>query len=302
MLIRGLLLLIVIATPLSAQRVVLGAHVAGQEFVLTRDSLPARTSASPGLREHLTWHSAQPGLAWSELSLRAGRLRIAVRAILVRIDPQLYDFDLALLTRTNGMTGAWTVDSVDSDVAFAVNAGQFKETGPWGWLVMQSYERRDPGFGPVSIGLAYDTAHVLRWVSVKDLVRARKDRSIVWAFQTYPLLISDGNVPPLLRHGDEVNRAHRDARLILGQTADGALFFLLTRYDALGAVAGRVPIGLTVPESVLLAGALDFRHAVMLDGGLSAQLLVRDSTGIAQVWRGTRQVPLGLVARPRTNR
>jgi hypothetical protein len=43
-------------------------------------------------------------------------------------------------------------------------------------------------------------------------------------------------------------------------------------------------------------GALGARRAVLLDGGLSAQLLVRDAAGDVRRWPGLRQVPLGLVA------
>jgi hypothetical protein len=46
-------------------------------------------------------------------------------------------------------------------------------------------------------------------------------------------------------------------------------------------------------------GALGCRRAVMLDGGLSAQLLLRDADGTAHRWDGLRRVPLGLVAMPR---
>jgi hypothetical protein len=38
---------------------------------------------------------------------------------------------------------------------------------------------------------------------------------------------------------------------------------------------------------------------VMLDGGLSGQLLVREAGGGEREWKGLRRVPLGLVAVPR---
>ena len=40
-------------------------------------------------------------------------------------------------------------------------------------------------------------------------------------------------------------------------------------------------------------------QALLLDGGISGQLLVRDSSGAARVWPGSRSVPLGLVGRTR---
>jgi exopolysaccharide biosynthesis protein len=73
---------------------------------------------------------------------------------------------------------------------------------------------------------------------------------------------------------------------------------LLTRYDALGGAVSRIPIGLTVPESTVLIRAVGARHAVMLDGGVSAQLLLRGEDA-THVWRGMRNVPLALIATPR---
>ena len=46
-------------------------------------------------------------------------------------------------------------------------------------------------------------------------------------------------------------------------------------------------------------GALGCRQALLLDGGISGQLLVRDSSGAARVWPGSRSVPLGLIGRTR---
>lgn len=73
----------------------------------------------------------------------------------------------------------------------------------------------------------------------------------------------------------------------------------LTRFDALDGVLDAIPLGLTTPQTAALMGALGCSRAVMLDGGISSQLLVRDSAGGAQRWPGIRRVPLGLVAIPR---
>ena len=73
----------------------------------------------------------------------------------------------------------------------------------------------------------------------------------------------------------------------------------MTRFDALGGALDRVPFGLTTPEMAAVMGAAGAIDAVMLDGGISAQLLVRDAAGVAHTWLGTRKVPLGLIAYPR---
>jgi hypothetical protein len=46
-------------------------------------------------------------------------------------------------------------------------------------------------------------------------------------------------------------------------------------------------------------GALGCARAVMLDGGISAQLALREAGGREHRWRGWRAVPLGLVVRGR---
>lgn len=249
----------------------------------------------------LRWRPLQAGLSWTDFQVHAGSWKLPIRVIVARVRPDAFDLRLVLATTSNRMTGSWNVDSVPPAGAIGFNAGQFKETGPWGWLVMHARELRDPGYGPLSAGIAIDSTGAVRWIDHTQLAKARNDRRIVFAFQSYPVLLKNGRAPPLLFSSDDVDRKHRDARLILGELPDGSLIIALTRYDALGGAAERVPIGLTVPESVVMMQSLGTRNAVMLDGGISAQLVLRDSTGTAQVWKGLRNVPLGFIAIPRKN-
>jgi exopolysaccharide biosynthesis protein len=123
------------------------------------------------------------------------------------------------------------------------------------------------------------------------------------AFQSYPALLAGGAVPaPLQASGRGIDVAHRDARLALGTLPDGRLLVALTRFDALAGVLDVVPAGPTVPEMAAVMGALGARDAVLLDGGISAQLLLRDGAGDdapPHRWPGLRSVPLGLVATAR---
>jgi exopolysaccharide biosynthesis protein len=96
-----------------------------------------------------------------------------------------------------------------------------------------------------------------------------------------------------------VEVGHRDARLALGTLDDGRIVVALTRFDALGESLGRIPFGLTSQEMAAVMGALGCRQALLLDGGISGQLMVRDADGGARTWPGTRSVPLGLVGRVR---
>jgi hypothetical protein len=78
------------------------------------------------------------------------------------------------------------------------------------------------------------------------------------------------------------------------------LLVAMTRFDAVGEIAGGVPIGPTTPEMAAIMGALGASDAVMLDGGISAQLLLRDIASRTELrWRGVRKVPLALIARAR---
>jgi Phosphodiester glycosidase len=188
---------------------------------------------------------------------------------------------------------------VTPNVAMAMNAGQFKETGPWGWLVLDGEEQRNPLRAPLGIGIRIDTAGRIRWVPPGLEASMRGNRATAFAFQSFPLLFYDRRIPPVLRDASLMNLGHRDARLVMAEGDDGTLLFVLTRYAGLGRVAERVPIGLTTPEAIALVAALGARHAVMLDGGVSAQLLLRDARGEATRWPGLRKVPLALVAEPR---
>jgi exopolysaccharide biosynthesis protein len=121
-------------------------------------------------------------------------------------------------------------------------------------------------------------------------------------FQSYPTLLSnDGTVPSALRSGEGgLSLTHRDARLALGETRDGLLLIVLTRFDAMGEITGSIPLGPTTPEMAAIMGGLGAKDAVMLDGGISAQLLLRDPARAAPLrWPGWRRVPLALIARAR---
>jgi hypothetical protein len=285
----------------------LRVHVPGRAPVAwwRADRAPARwTAADARLAGAVRWKAAAPGLETAELVLGApGEGGIAalgrVRLVLARVDPARH----ALRLVAGSPPGSpWNVDLAPADARLAVNAGQFTEDGPWGWLVHDGRERQAPAAGPLSAALVVGADGAVRIADAAELPAARADaaRGLVReAVQSYPaLLAGDGEVPaPLRAPGRGVDLEHRDARLAVGTLRDGRLLVVLTRFDALGRGAlARVPLGLTVPEMAAVTGALGASRAVLLDGGLSAQLLVRDAAGAVRRWPGLRQVPLGLVA------
>lgn len=203
---------------------------------------------------------------------------------------------LSLDTATRGGRRAWTLDRAPRDAAVAVNAGQFVADLPWGWVVLGGRQYLPPGRGPLATTVAIDAAGRVTWHhggSTPALGGVR------WAFQSYPTLVAGGAVPiPLTRADGGLDVGHRDARLALGARPDGSLVIAMTRFGALGGRLGFLPFGLTVPEMAGVMGALGAAEAVLLDGGISAQLQVRRADGGVDRWSGVRSVPLALVAVP----
>ncbi len=256
------------------------------------------TAADAGLIGLVTWHPGQPGggVEWATLPITGQGEAYALTLVLARIDPQAVSFHLVWDIEQD--RAAWTVDRADG-AALALNAGMFVEQLPWGWVVSDGRERLPPGHGPLSSALVGLADGRLAWIDGDDVSKWRgpAERDLRFAFQSYPtLLADDGVVPAALRNG-AINDTHRDARLALGLDRQGRLLVALTRLDIPIPGADRVPFGLTVPEMAAVMGALGAQHAMLLDGGISAQLTVSDSTGHARVWKGLRKVPLALVAR-----
>ncbi len=260
----------------------------------------------------LSWHAGQRGIAWSELPLRGDGEAWRTRAIIVRMDPTQLRFALdTAFTHRRDRNGAvmrsarWQVSRASAPSILAVNAGQFDATLlgtlPWGWVVLGGREWRPPGIGPLSTAVVMDSAGTVRLLPPTALADGSRARGVAYAFQSFPTLLDgDGEVPSLLRGiGTGVDLTHRDARLAIGVTRDRHVLLVMTRFDAFGPVLGAAPFGLTTPEMATLMGALGCSRAVMLDGGISAQLQLKDARGGLQQWPGWRHVPLGLVVRPR---
>lgn len=264
------------------------------------DAAPARWAvpdAPAVLARGAHWKRAAPGVEWAELELAGTGEAWRTKLVVARLDPA--QLRLALVA-SNGGRADWRVEQAAAEAAFAINAGQFIESMPWGWVMLDGDERLSPMHGPLSTAVVIDSAGAVHWLHGDSLWRARP-RGARWAFQSYPTLLSGGDVPAALRNdGGALDVTHRDARASIGRLADGRLIVALTRFDALGGSLGFVPFGLTVPEMAAVMGALGARDAVLLDGGISAQMLVREDGGTPHRWSALRAVPLALVAYPRS--
>lgn len=260
-------------------------------------------SADTLVARAVAWRTTGPGVELGELQLAGSGEAWRTRVLLVRVDPARVRLALATRAGAGGAHLPWTIDDAPVGALLAVNAGQFDRAGPWGWVVLDGVERRAPGAGALAAAVTLDTAGRLAIVPADSIAAARGRADVREAFQSYPLLLGGrGEVPPALRRpGSGVDLAHRDARLALGVLRDGRVLLALTRFDALGGALDELPFGLTTPETAALMGALGCARAIMLDGGISAQLRVRDADGEAQAWHGLRAVPLGLVGVARTS-
>jgi len=232
---------------------------------------------------------------WGELQLRGADEAWRTRLVLVRVDPRRVDLSLdPAFTRSRD----WTIGDAREDAVLALDAGQFRASLPWGWVVTGGREVLAPQYAPLAGAVVVHPDGQVRIVSPDSVAAERRRGTAREAFQSYPMLLNKGRVPvPLTQAGLGVDLGHRDSRLALGTLPDGRVIIALTRFDALGQKLGRIPFGLTSPEMAAVMGALGCRQALLLDGGISGQLLVRDSAGAARVWPGIRRVPMGLVGR-----
>lgn len=246
----------------------------------------------------VAWRPVAPGVEQGEMTLRGGNAVWRLRVILVRMDPALLAFRVVVPPRRDdGFSGRWSVDEAPDDALVAVNAGQFTG-GPWGWLVQGGVRRQPPGSGALAPGVAFEAGGRVELVPPDSL------HAVGWAqegFQSYPTLLEgDGRVPGALRaSGLGVDLTHRDSRLALGVLRDGRVVLALTRFVGLGELLEVVPFGPTTPEMAALMGALGCSRAVLLDGGISGQLLVRGD-GSVRRWTGLRKVAAGLVVTSRS--
>jgi hypothetical protein len=243
----------------------------------------------------VAWKRVAAGVEWSEIVLAGSGEAWRTRVIVARVDPRQVRLRLDTAFSRGG-AARWTIDRARPADVFAINAGQFLQSMPWGQVVLGGSQWLGAGRGPLASTVAIDSSGAVSLVHARG-VDARRTS---WAFQSYPTLLREGTVPVELQEaGRGIDVEHRDARAAIGVMADGRVLVALTRFDALGATLGFVPFGLTVPEMAAVMGVLGARDAVMLDGGISGQLLLRDANGTTHAWHGSRNVPLALVGAPR---
>jgi hypothetical protein len=275
-----------------------GAHtIASAQGVSRAVILPADCRVAPraAVMPDLKWSGST--VKWSQWSVSLGARRIPARVIIVQFDPRTVSLALEVARRDNAVA-PWSIDEAPADALIAFNAGQFTDDGPWGWVVHRGREWQAPGTGTLAGALIVDSSGSADIIDANDIVRMRESKRVVEAVQSYPVLLTKNGILPsaLCSDSEQVNREHRDTRLAIGVRADGSLIMAMTRYDGAGAIGDRLPIGPTTPEMAEIMRRVGAVRAMMLDGGLSAQLLVRHD-GKETRWPGLRSVPLALVVR-----
>jgi uncharacterized protein YigE (DUF2233 family) len=256
---------------------------------LSVDRLPERLDRS------VAWRAGSEGIEYGELQLTGSGEAWRTRVIVARLDPRRVALSLEAAFTEDAL---WTVGDAGSSAALAVNAGQFRGSLPWGWVVTGGRQLLSPGNGPLAGAVVVNRSGAVRIVPPDEVAAEQRRGEAREAFQSYPMLLVNGAPPEaLVRPGLGVAVEHRDARLALGTLPDGRVVVALTRFDALGPRLGRLPFGFTSAEMARVMRALGCRDAILLDGGVSGQLMVREESGAARTWAGIRSVPLGLVAR-----
>lgn len=256
----------------------------------------ADTARAPAPR--LTWHDE--AVPWAEWSVVLGENRVPVSLIVVRIDPALIALTLDIARRENAL-GPWTIAGAPPDAVVAFNAGQFTDAGPWGWVVHRGREWQGPGVGPLSAAIVVDSSGRIGIVPADSIASIRSRGGWMEALQSYPMILDGYRAPTLLCAPGAINQEHRDIRFALGTLPNGHVLLVLSRYAGAGRVTRmteRLPIGPTTLEMSRILRHLGAVRAVMLDGGLSAQLRVRSGADDRQ-WPGLRSVPLAIVGRRR---
>lgn len=257
------------------------------------DSAPTSWTSAP-LASRVRWRRAADGVSTGELQLSGTGEAWRTRLVVVRLEASRLSFSLDTAWTPDAEPN-WKISRTPKDALFAMNAGQFRTAFPWGRVVLNGRQLFPPARGPLAMTFAVDSAGTVHWVDDGGEMPPH----LAWAFQSYPVILRSREVPEALRAADRgLDVAHRDARLALGRLRDGSLIVALTRFEGLGKALESVPFGLTAPEMAAVMGALGASDAVLLDGGISAQLVAGQGADRVTL-RGWRSVPLAFIARGR---
>ena len=252
---------------------------------------------SPAVRDPLLaravhWDDEQPGLRIGRFEVRAAGGLLANSVAIVEIDPARYRFSLAA---AHGFApraaDAWMADT---GLTAAFNTGLFRKDGsPQGVVLIDGarYGSRAEWLD-AAVTVEDGVPRLLDPVATDALGAGAS------AFQVLPWLVRGGRVALGVTSGLRLSRTHRDRRFTFCLEPGGMVQLLLSNFEVFGQPAGTIPAGLTMPEQATIAAAAGCADAVALDGGISAQLVVRFPRRVHRM-PGWREVPLMMLIRPR---
>ena len=287
------MLAVLVALALQSQAAPLQVR-AGGVWTPWRDAAPGSAATREPLFDRaVTWTDSAPGLRSGSFEMRTGDGRLRNSIAVIELDPARFRFGLGI-TAPDGRTSAEDWLRRDTTLVLTSNTGLFRENGTTQGLVLIDGTRHSSLAGWLDAVVVLDGSSL----RITDVAGARTLPAGVSAFQTLPWLVRDGRVAFGASSGLRLSRTHRDRRITLCLGADGPVRLMLSNFEAFGVTAGRVPIGLTIPEQAALAAGLGCRDAVALDGGISAQIAFRAS-GREVSMPGWRRVPLMLLVKAR---
>ena len=267
---------------------------AGGVWTPWRDAVPrSAATREPLFDRAVTWNDSGPGLRSGSFEVRSGEGLLRNSIAVIELDPARYHFGLGLAPPDARRSAEDWLRS-DSGLVLTANTGLFRENGTPQGLVLIDGVRHS------SLAGWLDAVVIMEGGSLRfaDAAGARALPGSASAFQTLPWLVRDGHVALGATSGLRLSRTHRDRRITLCLGDDGVVRLMLSNFEVFGATAGRVPIGLTIPEQAALAAGLGCRHAVALDGGISAQIAFRAAGRMVKM-PGWRKVPVMLLVRQR---
>jgi exopolysaccharide biosynthesis protein len=252
----------------------------------------AAVQREPMLGAAVTWRDSGEGLRAGDFEVRAASgLRNSIA--IVELDPARVRFSLGL-TSPGARRAVADRLAEDSALVLAANTGLFRADGMTLGLVLVDGARHTAPARWLDAVVVLEHG-ALRFTDVAGAAALPPGAS---AFQTLPWLVRDGRLVYGWTNGLRLSRDHRDRRITLCAGDDGRIRLLLSNFEVFGATAGRVPIGLTLPEQAALAAGAGCRDAVALDGGISAQIAFRAAGRVVR-WPGWRRVPLLLLVHRR---
>src|SRR5512138_1613743 len=128
--------------------------------------LATRYTGEEPLDRQIRWQAGRGGIEWGELQLRGEQEAWRTRVIVARFDPR--EVSLALAPAFTGER-QWTIADADSAAVLAFDAGQFRASLPWGWVVAGGSELLRPQYGPLAGAVVVDSSGAVRIVNPADV-------------------------------------------------------------------------------------------------------------------------------------